>query len=331
MAVNAKEQAPVLLLSSSPHFHVNKSTNQVMLDVVIALVPALIAASAIFGLRVLLNVAVSVATCVVAEYASKRIMKRRNTISDLSAVVTGVILGLNVPAAMPVWQLMLGAVGAIVLAKEIFGGIGQNFVNPAMIARLMLVVSFGNSFQNSLPVNAVDAASSATPLAILKNGADAVANAPALQDMFLGVHGSLAVGETSALAILIGGAYLLIRKVIKPHIPLVYLSTVAILALLFSGFDVMFMVYQLLSGGLLFAAFFMATDYSTSPLTNKGKIVFAIGLGVLTAVIRFWGSLPEGVSYSIVIMNILTVHIDNWTRSPIFGYSKKNVKKEAKA
>ncbi len=332
MARKETNQSKVLLLSASPHFHAKSDTSKIMLDVIIALLPAVIAATVIFGWKVLLNIVVSVLTCVVAEYVSRKVMKCEMTISDLSAVVTGIILALNVPADFPVWQLMLGAIGAIVIAKQIFGGLGQNFVNPAMIARLMLVVSFATSFVVSQPVlgySSVDAASSATPMAILGSGT--TDGAPSLMDMFFGVHGSLAVGETCAAAILLGLIYLLVRKVIKPHIPVAYVGTVAVLSLLFGGFDLNFVLYQILGGGLLFGAVFMATDYATSPLTNKGKIVFGIGLGLITCVIRFWGNLPEGVSYSIVIMNILTPHIDNWTRSPIFGQQKKVKQKEVKA
>lgn len=341
----AKEQAPLLMITPSPHFHQRISTRMLMTDVLIALVPSVLAATLFYGPRTLLLLAVSITVCVLSEYVSRRVMRRSNTIGDLSAVVTAVILVMNVPVSMPLWQLALGAVAAIVVAKQIFGGIGQNFVNPAMIARIMLVTSFGSSFMRySTPdfmikhglvdhvsdLSKVDAITSASPLTALKLGAEGVANAPSLKDMIFGLHSTAAIGETCSIAILIGLAYLLIRKVIKIHIPLAYVGTVAILSLLYGGFDFNFMIYQILAGGLLFGAVFMATDYSTSPLTDKGKIIFGIGLGVITCLIRFWGSLPEGVSYSIVLMNIFTTHIDNWTRTPIFGAKEaEQLQKEA--
>lgn len=336
------EQMPLLVISSSPHFHARISTQSLMRDVLIALTPSVIAATVLFGPRTLLLLAVAIAVCVLSEYLSRKAMKRSNTISDLSAVVTAVILVLNLPVEMPIWQLVLGCVAAIVVAKQIFGGIGQNFVNPAMIARIMLVTSFGGSFTRySAPaywikkglvdnVTSVDAVTSATPLTALKAGVSGVSSAPSMKDMLLGLHSTAAIGETCAVAILLGLIYLLVRRVIKIHIPLAYVGTVALLSLLYGGFDVQFMVYQILSGGLLFGAVFMATDYSTSPLTDKGKIIYGIALGVITCLIRFWGSLPEGVSFSIILMNILVPHIDNWTRTPIFGQKEaEQLKKEA--
>lgn len=330
----AQEKAPVLILKGSPHFHGPVSTRNLMLDVIIALIPAMLAAVLIYGARTLLLLAVSIVFAVASEYISRKVMKRNNTISDLSAVVTAIILALNVPVSIPLWQLALGAVAAIVVAKQIFGGIGQNFVNPAMIARIMLVTSFGSSFSKySTPgfmlkhgladaVNSaetIDIMSSASPLTYLKEGVAGVAEAPSLKDMFFGLHSTAAIGETCAAAVLIGLIYLLVRGVIKIHIPLAYVGTVAVLSLLYSGFDFNFMLYQILAGGLLFGAVFMATDYATSPLTNRGKVIYGIGLGLITCLIRFWGNMPEGVSFSIILMNIFTVHIDNWTRTPIFG------------
>ncbi len=338
-------KTPLLILSSSPHFHSRVSTQRLMGDVLIALIPAVIAATVFYGPRTLLMLAVAIAVCVLSEYLARKVMQRPNTISDLSATVTAVILTLNLPIDMPLWQLALGCVAAIIVVKQIFGGIGQNFVNPAMTARLMLVTSFGSSFTRySTPdfmikhglvdsvrsLSEVDAITSASPLTALKAGPAGVASAPSIKDMIFGLHSTAAIGETCTIAILIGLIWLLARRVIKIHIPLAFVGTVAVLSLLFSGFDFTFMLYQLLSGGLLFAAVFMATDYTTSPLTNKGKIIYGIGLGVITCLIRFWGNLPEGVSFSLILMNIFVPHIDNWTRTPIFGQKEaERLEKEA--
>lgn len=335
-AKKAPEQAPMLLLASSPHFHGRVSTRSLMLDVIIALIPVVIATTILYGMRTLLLVAVAIAACVLSEYVSRKVMKRSNTIGDLSAVVTAIILVMNVPVNMPIWQLVLGCVAAIVVAKQIFGGIGQNFINPAMVARIMLVTSFGSSFskfsapQVFVDKSTMDAMTSASPLSALKTGVEGMANAPSLKDMFFGLHSTTAIGETCAAAILIGFIYLLVRKVIKPHIPLSYVATVAVLSFLYSGFNFEFVAYQILAGGLLFGAVFMATDYSTSPLTDKGKLIFGVCLGLITCLIRFWGNMAEGVSFSIILMNIFTTHIDNWTRTPIFGAKEaEQLQKEA--
>lgn len=303
-----------------------------MADVLIALLPSLIVATMIFGLRTLLLLAISIASAVLAEGLSQKAMKRPQTIQDLSSVVTAVILTLNLPITIPIWQLIFGTFFAIIVVKTAFGGLGENIVNPAMTARIVLVSAFGSSFAvNSQPLEwartfvnssaiAVDATSSASVLGQLKNGTESL---PTIINLLFGTQGTLAIGETSAFAILLGAGYLLIRGVIKWHIPLAYIGTVAVLSFFYGGFSGSYVLYHLLSGGLLFGAVFMATDYATSPITNKGKIIFGIGLGLITCTIRFWGNLPEGVSFSIILMNIFTPHIDRYTRTKPLGKAER--------
>lgn len=329
------ELAPNLLISASPFIRDSKKTSTLMRDVLIALVPVIIAATLIFGTRTLLMLAVAIVTAVLTEFVAQKLMHRRQTIGDLSAVVTAVLLVLNLPVEFPIWQLILGTIFAIAIVKQVFGGIGQNFVNPAVTARVALVASFAGSFAiNSRPVNWVlealgngaDAASSASPLATMARGVEGLANAPDLSHMFWGAHDTLAIGETSMIALGLGLIYLLVRKVIKIHIPLAVLGTVALCAFFFGQFNLDFVLYQLMSGGIVFVAIFMATDYATSPLTNKGKIIFGIGVGLITCIIRFWGSLPEGASYALIIMNIFTPHIDRWTVRRVFGKEEPSKK-----
>ncbi len=303
-----------LISNISPHFFSKNTTQRIMLDVVIALMPALIASNIIFGLRALLVEAVCVATCVVSEWVFEKICKKDSTISDLSAVVTGLLLAFNLPVSIPIWQAVVGSLVAIVVVKQLFGGIGQNFANPAITARVVMLVAFSGTMTAwTFP----DAVSSATPLALITNGE--LGSLPSYLDMFLGYRGG-SLGETCILALLIGGVYLLIRKVISWHIPVAFIATVAIMSLI-CGKDVL---YQLMAGGLVLGAFFMATDYSTSPSTAWGKIIFGVGCGLITVLIRFWGSFPEGVSFSILIMNILTPYITRLTRQkPLVGGAKK--------
>ncbi|HAN21540.1 MAG: hypothetical protein A2Y15_00560 [Clostridiales bacterium GWF2_36_10] len=303
-----------LFVSSSPHFRGKDSTARIMSDVLIALVPAIIAATIVFGYRVLLIVTFCVTACIVLEYISRKVMKRDMTISDLSAPVTGTLLALSLPVTINLFYALFGCIVAIVVAKQFFGGIGHNFINPAIAGRVAMVVSFPTQMTDWSFVNeTVDAVSTATPLA----GGDW-----SHMDLFLGnVRGS--IGETSALAIFIGFAYLLIRRVIKPIVPLSFVGTVALLAFAF-GDDPLFHV---LGGGLLFVAVFMATDYSTSPLSNKGKVIFGIGCGVITILIRVFAALPDGVSYAILLMNIITPHIDRLTVPKTFGAKKSVVGK----
>lgn len=333
---NNNEQTPHLIMTSSPHIRGSRTTRSIMLDVLIALTPVAIAATLIYGTRTLLILAVAILTAILTEGIGQKLMGRPQTIGDLSAVVTACILSFNLPIDMPLWQVAIGALFAIAIVKLIFGGLGQNFMNPAAGARVALLASFGGSFvMSSKPVQwvleaidgvsaaTVDAASSASPLSILKQGSGAISNMPEYKHMLFGTHQTFAIGETAIIAILIGGAYLLIRGVIKWQIPLSILTTVAVASYFYGGFNLDFVAYQLLSGGVMFAAFFMATDYATSPLTNKGKIIFGISLGLLACFIRFWGSMPEGVAFAIIIMNILTPHIDRWTVRRAFGSEKK--------
>jgi electron transport complex protein RnfD len=298
-----------LTLSVSPHIRDHMTTRRIMLDVIIALMPALVAAIWIFGARAALIVAVCVATCVFSEWIYEKLMKKQNTIGDLSAVITGILLAYNLPVGIPVWQAMFGSVVAIILVKQLFGGIGKNFANPAITARIVMFLAFSVTMTTwVIP----DAVSGATPLALLKKGD--LAALPSLLNMFLGVRGGC-LGETSVLALILGGAYLMIRRVISWHTPVVFIGTVFILTALLGKEP----VYQLMSGGLVLGAFFMATDYVTSPQTNWGRLVFGFGAGCLTVMIRAYGSYPEGVSYSILLMNILVPYINKATLRRVFG------------
>jgi len=311
-----------------------------MLDVILALVPALIMSVVYFGSRALVLTAVTVASCMLSEYVSRKVMKRDNTLGDLSAIVTGIILAFNLPASLPLWMAAIGGIVAIVVVKQMFGGIGQNFVNPAMTARIILMVSFPTAMSNWLATGqnawSVDAVTAATPMAQLASakGGDLSAVAgelPSIAEMLLGRHGG-SMGEVCSIALICGGFYLLLRRVISPIIPFFFIGTVAVFMFFAGGGNMNFVIYQLLGGGLMLGAFFMATDYATSPITRKGKIIFAIGCGLITSVIRIYGALPEGVSFSIILMNILVPHIENFTLSKPFGFVKeKKEKKEVKA
>lgn len=304
-----------LIVSPSPHTRSSVTTRSIMLDVVIALLPALAVAAWLFGSRALLVAAVCVGSSVLLEFLCRRLMKRDQTIGDLSAVVTGLLLALNLPVGIPLWVAIFGCFIAIVVVKQLFGGIGQNFANPAMAARVILLASFsGYMTARSVPGDylAVDAIASATPLA--RMAADAETSS--LLQMFLGVKSTCAMGEVSALALLIGGCYLVFRRVISPVTPLCYIGTVFVLTGLL-GADP---VRQILAGGLMLGAIFMATDYTTSPATTKGKVIFALGCGIITVLIRLYGGYPEGVSFAILLMNILTPQIDKLTmKKPLGG------------
>lgn len=319
-----------LTVSVSPHIRSLDTTTGIMLDVIIALIPALIASVYIFGARAFIVTVVAVTSCVLVEYISRKVMKRQDTTSDLSAVVTGILLAYNLPSTIPLWMVIFGSVVAIVVVKQMFGGIGQNFVNPALAARIILMSSFpgamsGGAFTN--PVVKDITITSASPLAIIKSGElDAL---PTLKEMFFGLT-SGCLGEVCAAALILGGIYLVIRKVISPVIPVVYISTVALLMLIAFKGDLNMVAYEILGGGLILGAIFMATDYTTTPITFKGKIVFAIGCGLITSVIRLFGSLPEGVSFSIILMNIFVPHIENLTTPKPFGTEKKQKKNKEK-
>ncbi|MBQ2676786.1 MAG: RnfABCDGE type electron transport complex subunit D [Clostridia bacterium] len=299
-----------LHISISPHIHSGASTQRIMLDVIIALLPATVAGCILFGLRALAVVAVCVVAAVLSEFLFNLIIKKEQTVGDLSAVVTGLLLALNLPANIPLWQAAVGSVFAIVIVKCIFGGIGCNLVNPAITARVFMLVAFGTMAKAAFPLDAV---SSATPLVQLAEG-----NTPSMLDLFMGNVGG-AIGETSALALVIGGVYLLVRRVITWHIPVAFIGTVFVMSFLLDGFDVMAALLWILSGGLFLGAFFMATDYVTSPPTKWGKIIFGIGAGLITILIRFYGNYPEGVSFGILMMNILNPYIESWTPRKLFG------------
>ncbi len=303
-----------LIVSPSPHDENYLKTSHIMLNVVIALLPAYIAGCVYFGLRALLLGAVCIVSCVAFEYLCRRIMKRENTIGDLSAVVTGLILAMNLPVTLPLWMAVIGSFVAIVIVKQLFGGIGQNFANPAITARIVLMVSFPAAMTNWVKpfwYRTADAVSGATPL--LTIGTDA-AGQPSLLDLFIGKTGGC-LGETCALALLIGGLYLAARKIISLAAPLSFIGSLFILCLI-AGCDPL---SQILAGGVFLGAFFMATDYATTPISTKGKIVFGIGCGIITFVIRRFGSYPEGVSFSILLMNVLTPYIEQLTRTKVFG------------
>ncbi len=321
MSVNKK-----LTVSASPHVRSPHTATGIMLDVIIALIPALIAAVIIFGTQVLLVTLVCVGSAVLSEYLSRKVMKRHQTIGDLSAVVTGLLLAFNLPVSIPLWIAALGSIIAIVVVKQMFGGIGQNFVNPALAARIILLVSFPSKMTGWT----LDGVTTATPLASLKSGEIISAELPSMVDMLLGKHGGC-LGEVCSVALILGGIYLIVRKVISPAIPLSYIGTVAVFMLLAGKGSLEFTAYQLLSGGLLIGAIFMATDYTTSPVSFKGKIIFGIGCGLITAAIRLFGGYPEGVSFSIIIMNILVPHIERLTTAKPFGTPKKDKKAEKAA
>ena len=322
--------AKKLTVSASPHVRSKETASGIMLDVIIALLPALVMSVVYFGLRALVLTMTCVVSSVGAEFISRKVMKRNNTIGDLSAVVTGIILAFNLPATLPLWMAVVGSIFAIVVVKQMFGGIGQNFVNPAMTARIILMVSFPTAmakwvtpFQNCW---SADAVTSATPMATLAGakGGDlsAVADAlPTLTDMLLGKHGG-SMGEVCSIALICGGLYLMLRKVISPIIPVAFIGTVFIFSFFVNDFSAYEALAQILSGGLVIGAVFMATDYTTSPETPLGKIVFGVGAGLITALIRMVGHYPEGVSFAILLMNILTPYIDKLTAHKVFGGKK---------
>ncbi len=301
-----------LKLSVSPHIHSGNSTMRVMLDVLIALVPAAVAGTIIFGLRSLLVIALCVASCILFEFLFNLIIKKDQTISDLSAAVTGLLLALNLPAEIPLWQCVIGSLFAIVVVKCLFGGIGCNVVNPAITARVFMLVAFGSMVSVTKPT-IVDTVSSATPLVQAQNG-----EFPKLLDVFLGITGGT-IGETCALALLIGFIYLLVRRVITWHIPVSIVVFVFVFSFFMEGMDAMKALTLVLSGGLLLGSVFMATDYVTSPTTAAGKIIFGVGIGLITCLIRYFGMYPEGMSFAILFMNILVPYIDSWTRHKVFG------------
>ncbi len=315
-----------LTISSSPHIHAKTTTQTIMRDVLIALAPAAIGSVYFFGLRALLVLLFSVAGCVFFEWMCSKIMKFTCKVYDLSAVVTGVLIAFVCPVTIPLWCVLIGDFFAIVVVKQLFGGIGRNLVNPALAARAFMFSWPGEMttwIKPGFNTNIADAVTGATPLAAMKAG-----NLPeaSLMDMLWGNIGGC-IGETSVILLLIGFAYLLIRRVVKLHIPVAFIGTVAVLTVLFpQGNDnLQWMLCQLCAGGVMLGALFMATDYVTSPVTKLGQVIFGIGCGVLTVVIRYFGGYPEGVSYAILIMNCCVVLLDRVGRPKKFGTSKKEV------
>ena len=304
-----------MVVSVNPHIYAAQTTQTIMRDVLIALCPAVVASVLFFGAQALLVEVVCVAVAVLCEWAFEKITHRDVTVTDCSAAVTGLLLALNLPAGIPLWQAVFGSFVAIVVVKQFFGGIGQNFANPAITARVIMLVAFSGAMTTWVPAafsNApADAVTAATPLAVISSGEGEL---PTLLQMFLGARGG-SMGETSCLALLLGFAYLLYRGVISWHTPVAFIGTVLVLTALLGQEP----LYQVMAGGLFIGAIFMATDYTTSPPTPAGKLIFGVGCGLLTVIIRVWGNYPEGVSFSILLMNILNPYISSWTRTKPFG------------
>ena len=331
-----------LIATSNPHIRSNETTRSIMLDVIIAMLPALVWAVIWFGVKALTLTAVSVIGCMFWEWLYRRLMKKPQSVGDLSAVVTGMLLAFVCPVTTPYWMIIIGGFFSIVVVKQLFGGIGKNFVNPALAGRAFLLGSYAGVMtfwidpaRNKAPLmgSTVDVITHATPLSYMKNGDMAgLKEAYSLADVFLGkVGGSL--GEISALLLIIGGLYLIWRKVINWQTPVAYIATVAVITFLFPKGDagnLEWMLYSLFSGGLMLGAFFMATDYATSPVTKKGQLIFGIGCGLFTVFIRYFGSYNEGVCYSIMVMNLCVALIDKYTKPTRFGVVKSE-KKEAAA
>ena len=302
------------VMATGPHIHSKDNSRRIMLDVIIALLPAAVAAVVLYGLPALWMILVCVVSAVVSEILFNLCTGKAQSVGDLSAVVTGLLLALNLSTRVPLWQCVLGSVFAIVLVKCAFGGIGRNFANPAITARVFLLAAFSSTVAGGAFPKAVDAVSSATPLELI--GVEG-AELPSLLDMFLGLRGG-AIGEGCILALLLGFAYLLIRKVISWQTPVIFVGTVFVCYLVASGsFSVA--LYEILAGGLVLGAVFMATDYTTTPITAEGRLLFALGCGLITFGIRRFCALPEGVSYSILCMNILAPWLEKWTRRKPLG------------
>lgn len=341
-----------LLVSPSPHIGSSMTTNKIMLNVIIALIPACIAGILVFGLASLIVLIVSTASCVLAELVYNKLTKKPQTLNDLSAIVTGLLLGMNLPPTIALYIPVIGGFFAIIVVKMLFGGLGKNFANPAITARIFCVlawtgamttfvkpVSYSQGFLKAMTTylpqlfGGVDAITSATPLGLVKDSiSSGMANIPVL-NMFLGYTGGC-IGEVSALALLIGGVYLIVTKIIDWKIPVLYILTTAILSLIFYKDGYMYILPSILGGGLMLGAFFMATDYSTSPNTSLGIIIYAVGCGLLTMIIRRFGGYPEGVSFAILLMNLVTPLLDKYITPRVFGvarkrpFSKKEVKNE---
>ena len=330
MENNVKTKSPSLqgdgrFVQLAPHIRSNDSVTKIMRDVLIAMAPAVVGSVYFFGMQALIIYLISLVCCVGSEFIFQKVTKKDSQIGDLSAVVTGILLAMNMPAGVPWYVPAISSIFAIVIVKEAFGGIGGNFVNPALAGRAMAMLSWPALMATyTAPAMAkvaetADAASAATPLNIIKAGEhlDAL---PPLKDMIIGNIGGV-IGETSAILLLIGACYLLVRKVIDWKIPVIYIATTAVFLLVF-GLSADLLPYELLGGGLFLGAFFMATDYSSTPQGVKGKIIFAIGCGIITAVIRMKGNMAEGVSYSILVMNVASPLIERLTKTEAYGEAK---------
>ena len=309
-----------LIVSSSPHLRSDEAINVIMRDVVIALLPATLAGIYFFGMGAVTVILSAVIAAVATEAAIQKIRNQPISVNDWSAVVTGLLLAFNIPATAPWWMPAVGSIFAIAIVKHAFGGLGHNFMNPALAARAMLLASWPVQMTNWVKPGP-DAVSTATPLALIGGMEASEQSLPSLFNLFIGNVGSC-IGETSAVLLILGGIYLVYRGVITPRIPVVYVGTVAILTFVLGGFKFDYMIYQLLAGGLMLGAIYMATDYSSSPVTPKGQIIFALGCGIFTSIIRLYGGYPEGVSYSILLMNVAAPLIDKYSRPRVFGEVK---------
>ena len=330
-----------LIATSNPHIRSNETTRSIMLDVIIAMLPALVWAVIWFGVKALTLTAVSVIGCMFWEWLYRKLMKKPQSVGDLSAVVTGMLLAFVCPVTTPYWMIIIGGFFSIIVVKQLFGGIGKNFVNPALAGRAFLLGSYAgvmttwiDATQNKAPLmgSTADIVTAATPLAYMKTGNMAgLTETYSVMDMFLGKTGG-SLGEISAAMLILGGLYLIWRKVINWQTPVAYIATVAVLSFLFpkAGSSLEWMLYSVFGGGLMLGAFFMATDYATSPVTKKGQLVFGIGCGLFTVLIRYFGSYNEGVCYSIMVMNLCVALIDKYTKPTRFGVVKSD-KKEAAA
>lgn len=316
--------------SYQPQVRTKTDTSRIMLDVIIGLVPAMIVAVWQFGFKALALIAVSVAASVFFEWGYRKLMKKPSSIGDLSACVTGILLVLCMPVDAPLWMPVVGAFFAIVIVKQLYGGLGKNFVNPALAGRAFLFFSWTSTMTKWT----IDGVTMATPLSLMKAGSDVAANGYDFMQMFTGIGMPGSLGEISTAALLIGGIWLLARKVINWRIPVAFVGTVAVLTFIFPMHDfdrLDWMLYNLLSGGLFLGAIFMATDYSSSPVTLNGQLIYGLGCGALTVLIRYFGGFPEGVSFAILIMNLCSWAIDKCTRGRQFGVSKEDLKAAKKA
>ena len=317
-----------LIVSSAPHLVTNMDTTKIMLMVLIGLAPSFLVSIYVFGMRVIALTAVCIAASMFFEWAWNKLMHKTQTVGDLSAAVTGTLIAFNVPSGLPYWIAIVGCFVAIIVVKQLYGGMGKNIVNPAITARIVLFISFATEMTTwPLPRMAADATSTATPLGVLAEGG---AELPSNMQMFLGFIGG-SMGEVSAIALLIGGLFLIWKKIISPIIPCCFIGTVFVFALIYYGATgegeaLQMAIFHVLAGGVMLGAFFMATDYVTSPLLPMGKVIFGIGCGLLTMIIRLWGQYPEGVSFSILIMNCLTPLIENFCQKRLYGGAKKNEK-----